>query len=143
MVGGIGRERTPRLAGSFADEFNCYPAPPDEWRERVDLARRAAEEAGRDPDALLISSAGAVLAAATDAEYRTLLGDTAAGSGVTVEQLEAHMQLRNTPRGTYDQVLEQLAGLAGQGMERFYLQRGSGFDRDEAATLIGRLAELG
>jgi alkanesulfonate monooxygenase SsuD/methylene tetrahydromethanopterin reductase-like flavin-dependent oxidoreductase (luciferase family) len=142
VVGGIGPERTPRLAGRYADEFNCYPAPPTEWRARVDRARAAAAEAGRDPDALLISSAGAVMSAPTEAEYHTMLGDAAASSGVTVERLEAHMQQRNTPRGTHDQVLEQLAGLVAQGMQRFYVQRGSGFDPDETATLIGRLADL-
>ncbi|HEY5727800.1 MAG TPA: LLM class flavin-dependent oxidoreductase [Acidimicrobiia bacterium] len=142
VVGGIGPHQTPRLAGAFADEFNCYPAPPGEWRARVDRARVAAKDAGRDPDALLISSAGAVMSAPNEAEYHTMLGDAAASSGVTVEQLEAHMQRRNTPRGTHDQVMEQLAALAAEGMQRFYLQRSPGFDYDETATLIGRLAEL-
>ncbi len=100
-----GREQTPRLAGAYADEFNCYPAPPGEWRARVDLARVAAEDAGRDPDALLISSAGAVMSAANEAEYqRDARRVPPLRSGVTVEQLEAHMQRRNTPRGTHDQV---------------------------------------
>jgi alkanesulfonate monooxygenase SsuD/methylene tetrahydromethanopterin reductase-like flavin-dependent oxidoreductase (luciferase family) len=143
VVGGIGPHQTPRLAGAYADEFNCYPAPPGEWRARVDRARVAAKDAGRDPDALLISSAGAVMSAPNEAEYHTMLGDAAASSGVTVEQLEAHMQRRNTPRGTHDQVMEQLAALAAEGMQRFYLQRSPGFDYDETATLIGRLAELG
>ena len=42
---------------------------------------------------------------------------------MTVDALEAHMQQRNTPRGTYDEVAAQLAGLRGAGMQRFYLQR--------------------
>lgn len=142
LVGGVGDHTTPRLAGAYADEFNAYPAPPEQWVARVERARRAAADAGRDPDALRISSAGAVLAAATEAEYRTLLGDTAATGGISVEQLEAHMEVRNTPRGTYDQVVEQLAALAGLGMSRFYLQRSANFDLDETATLIARLAEL-
>ncbi len=143
VVGGIGPHQTPRLAGAYADEFNCYPAPPGEWRARVDRARVAAKDAGRDPDALLISSAGAVMSAANEADYQAMLGESAASAGVTVEQLEAHMQRRNTPRGTHDQVVEQLAALAAEGMQRFYLQRSPGFDYDETATLIGRLAELG
>jgi alkanesulfonate monooxygenase SsuD/methylene tetrahydromethanopterin reductase-like flavin-dependent oxidoreductase (luciferase family) len=143
VVGGIGPHQTPRLAGAHADEFNCYPAPPGEWRARVDRARVAAKDAGRDPDALLISSAGAVMSATSEADYETLLGESAASADVSVEQLEAHMQRRNTPRGTHDQVVEQLAALAAEGMQRFYLQRSPGFDYDETATLIGRLAELG
>jgi alkanesulfonate monooxygenase SsuD/methylene tetrahydromethanopterin reductase-like flavin-dependent oxidoreductase (luciferase family) len=109
----------------------------------VDRARVAAKDAGRDPDALLISSAGAVMSATSEADYETLLGESAASADVSVEQLEAHMQRRNTPRGTHDQVVEQLAALAAEGMQRFYLQRSPGFDYDETATLIGRLAELG
>ena len=143
VVGGIGPHQTPRLAGAHADEFNCYPAPPAEWRARVDRARVAAEDAGRDPDALLISSAGAVMSASSEADYEAMLGESAASAGVSVEQLEVHMQRRNTPRGTHDQVVEQLAALAAEGMQRFYLQRSPGFDYDETATLIGRLAELG
>lgn len=139
VVGGRGARRTPYLAGRYADEYNGYPAPPHEFAARTAHARRAAGEAGRDPDALLVSSAGAILAAETRSEYESKLAAEAARSGTTVDELEAHMQLRNTPRGTFGEVADQLDALAAVGMRRFYLQRGPGFDRTETEALITRL----
>lgn len=139
IVGGIGRRRTPQLAGTYAHEYNCYPAPPDKFRARVRLAREAASAAGRDPDELLISSSGNVIAAETETGYRTALAQVANDGGITVAELESHMNQRNTPRGTYEQVRLQLADLAAAGMRRFYLQRGPDLDQDADAALIRAL----
>jgi alkanesulfonate monooxygenase SsuD/methylene tetrahydromethanopterin reductase-like flavin-dependent oxidoreductase (luciferase family) len=136
IVGGTGSIKTPRLAGVYADEYNCYPAPVEEFRIRINRARDAAIAAGRDPDALLISSAGAVMAAATELAYRDLLRQSAVDAGMEVGELEAHMDQRNTPRGTFEQVAEQLDKLAGAGLQRFYLQRPPDFDHSAAAALI-------
>jgi alkanesulfonate monooxygenase SsuD/methylene tetrahydromethanopterin reductase-like flavin-dependent oxidoreductase (luciferase family) len=139
VVGGRGARRTPHLAGTYADEYNCYPAAPEEFAARVAIARQAAADAGRDPDALLVSSAGAILAAETRTAYEARLAAEAAESGTSVDELEAHMRLRNTPCGTFDEVANQLDALAAAGMRRFYLQRSSGFDRAEAEALVARL----
>jgi alkanesulfonate monooxygenase SsuD/methylene tetrahydromethanopterin reductase-like flavin-dependent oxidoreductase (luciferase family) len=140
IVGGVGRVRTPTAAGTYADEYNCYPAPVDEFAARVRTAREAAATAGRDPDALLISSAGAVMTAPTRSEYDELLAESAAAAGITPEEIEAHMDVRNTPRGTHDQVATQLAELADVGMARFYLQRPADFDTEATAKLIAVLS---
>jgi alkanesulfonate monooxygenase SsuD/methylene tetrahydromethanopterin reductase-like flavin-dependent oxidoreductase (luciferase family) len=122
VVGGRGPVKTPTLAGRYADEYNMYPDAPEGMRDRIDLARREAAAAGRDPDALLISSAGSVLVGADEADYRERLGQLAAEDGVAVDDLEARFAARNTPRGTSEQVREQLAGMAGLGVTRFYVQ---------------------
>ncbi len=139
IVGGIGAKKTPTLAGRYASEFNCYPAPIDEFRARIRLARAAAAEAGRDPDALLISSSGNVIAAATEAAYHDAILRIADESGTTVEELEAHMNRRNTPRGTYEQVRKQLDEMATAGVKRFYLQRGPDIDHEADAALVQAL----
>ncbi len=139
VVGGVGPHKTPRLAGRFADEFNCYPAPLHEFGNRVARAHEGARRAGRDPDALLISSSGAVLVASTRTEFDELLERRAEEAGMSVEDLRAHMSMRNTPHGTYDEVASQLADLAGAGMRRFYLQRSGDFDRDADLALIREL----
>lgn len=136
IVGGTGSVKTPRLAGALADEYNCYPAPVEEFAARVERARAAAVAAGRDPDALLISSAGAVLASPTRAGYDDLLKEAASRAGMPVDAFEAHMEQRNTPRGTYDEVAAQFSELRRGGMQRFYLQRPAAFDYDAAAALI-------
>lgn len=139
VVGGVGNVKTPRLAGLYADEYNVYPGPEEVVAARVARAREAAVEAGRDPDVLLLSSAGAVLAAPTAGEYREKFAEAAASVGVEPEQLEAHYEFRATPRGSYEQVADSLAMLAGLGVTRFYLQRGASFDREEDEALLGYL----
>jgi alkanesulfonate monooxygenase SsuD/methylene tetrahydromethanopterin reductase-like flavin-dependent oxidoreductase (luciferase family) len=131
VIGGVGAKRTPDLAGRYCDELNAYPAPMEEYTEKVARARAAASEAGRDPDALLISSSGVITSADTEEEYRTALERRAARSQATVEELEESMRVRNAPRGTWDQVREVLAGMEQGGMRRFYIQVA---DDDHAAV---------
>lgn len=120
LVGGTGRYRTPRLAGTYADEFNIYPGP--DMAERIQRFRRAAVAAGRDPDAIRLSSSGQVVAAATQKEFEELMNADAAETGLSREELEAHYEKRQTPRGTYDQVNDQLEGFHKLGITRFYFQ---------------------
>ncbi|NNL98073.1 MAG: LLM class flavin-dependent oxidoreductase [Acidimicrobiia bacterium] len=140
VVGGMGARRTPELAGRYADEYNVYPAPPAEMAERIARARAAADEAGRDPDRLLISSSGAVLVGHDEADYQDRLATLAASVGATVEELEEHFAPRNTPRGSADEVKEQLAEMEAIGVERFYVQALYGPEIppiEETLTLLG------
>jgi alkanesulfonate monooxygenase SsuD/methylene tetrahydromethanopterin reductase-like flavin-dependent oxidoreductase (luciferase family) len=120
LVGGTGQYKTPRLAGMFADEFNIYPGA--DMEGRIQRFREAAVASGRDPDEILLSSSGQVIAAATETEFEDLMNADAAESKITREELEAHFDKRQTPRGTYEQVNEQLAGLEQLGVSRFYFQ---------------------
>ena len=136
IVGGVGNLKTPRLAGRFADEYNVYPGTENDVRDRIARFRASALEAGRDPDAILLSSSGAVVTAPTEPEYRDKFNDVAADAGVEPAELEAHYAFRSTPRGSHEQVAEQLAMLSGLGVERFHLQRGATFDHDEEESLL-------
>lgn len=140
VVGGMGARRTPELAGRYADEYNVYPARSEEMAERIHRARTAAFKAGRNPDRLLISSSGAVLVGHDEADYRARLAALADGVGATVDELEDHFAPRNTPRGTAEQVREQLASMESVGVERFYVQALYGPDIpaiEETLALIG------
>jgi len=141
VIGGIGTRRTPDLAGRYCDELNAYPAPPEEFAAKVDRARAAASRAGRDPAGLLISSSGVLTAADTEEEYRKVLADRAESFQVSVEDLEESMRLRNSPRGTWDQVREVLEGMERAGMTRFYIQVPSVLDEDREALEVA-LARL-
>jgi alkanesulfonate monooxygenase SsuD/methylene tetrahydromethanopterin reductase-like flavin-dependent oxidoreductase (luciferase family) len=129
VVGGTGTQRTPALAGKYADELNAYPALPEVFATKVQRARAAAVAAGRDPERLTISSAGFFIAADTEAAYRDKLAELAAASGGTVADLEESMRRRNSPHGTWDQVRSALSGLEAAGMDRFFIQA---FGRDPA-----------
>lgn len=120
LVGGTGKYKTPRLAGEFADEFNVYPGP--DMAERIQRFREAATNAGRHPDSIRLSSSGQVVAAATEAEFQDRMDADADAAGLSREELEVHYEKRQTPRGTYEQVNEQLAGFEALGVSRFYFQ---------------------
>ena len=132
LVGGIGATRTPRLAGTYADEFNVYPGP--DLEIRIDRARAATVAAGRDPDALTLSSAGQVVGAATGAELDRRLDARAEHDNMTREELAEAFAKRDTPIGTYEQLREKFAFLEGLGISRFYLQ--GGYDPDHTPELV-------
>lgn len=120
LVGGTGTMRTPRLAGTFADEYNAYPAPFEVYDEKVARARRAAEAAGRAPPE--ISCSGVPLAAPTVAGVHERLEAAAQAAGRSPGELEDRLRMRNAPYGTWDQVRATLAGYEERGVRRFYLQ---------------------
>ncbi|MDJ0497554.1 MAG: LLM class flavin-dependent oxidoreductase [Acidimicrobiia bacterium] len=122
VVGGTGAVKTPRLAGTYADELNAYPAAPEDYAVKVGRARAAASMAGRDPAALLISSSGQMVAADTEQDYRDKIAEIAAGMEVDPERYEQEAAKRNAPRGTWEQVRTILAGMEEVGLSRFYFQ---------------------
>jgi alkanesulfonate monooxygenase SsuD/methylene tetrahydromethanopterin reductase-like flavin-dependent oxidoreductase (luciferase family) len=135
IVGGTGANRTPSLAGRFANEFNVYPGP--DIRDRIERFRAAASATGRDPDAIRLSSSGQVHATATEREFDDLMNQRAAEMGTSRQEVDAFFERRQTPRGTYEQVREQLDDLEAAGVERFYLQ--GLFGRDVTSALLDGL----
>jgi F420-dependent oxidoreductase-like protein len=71
IVGGAGANRTPRIAATYADEFNMPP-----WRSLEDTERQfarvreACERAGRDPATLVLSSVQGLYLSSTDSDQR-------------------------------------------------------------------------
>lgn len=135
IVGGTGAHKTPYLAGTYADEFNIYPGP--DLETRIERARAAAVAAGRDPDALLLSSAGLVLAAATGEELEKALDARAVEAGMSRKELDEYHAHRNTPVGTYDEIRSQFAKMEEAGINRFYFQGGL---NEETEGLIDALS---
>jgi alkanesulfonate monooxygenase SsuD/methylene tetrahydromethanopterin reductase-like flavin-dependent oxidoreductase (luciferase family) len=120
LVGGTGKHKTPRLAGTYADEFNIYPG--DDMAQRLERFRAAAQAADRDPDEIRLSSSGQVVAGETEADFEDLMNQAADDASMTRDELDAHYEKRQTPRGTYDQVNAQLEDFAELGISRFYFQ---------------------
>lgn len=132
LVGGVGKRKTPRLAGTYADEFNVYLGP--DLEGRIALAREAAVAAGRDPEAVLMSSAGQILTARDVADLDERIDEMASRRGLTREQIHKMADRGNALIGTYDQLAERFAAIAGAGVERFYLQ--GSFDAANTAGLL-------
>ncbi len=134
VVGGKGAVKTPRLAGTYADELNAYPAVSDEYRAKIERARNAP----RSPQPV-------TLRVPADFELRP---DNRRRHGGRVPRaywrrsqpstappqirLEEEAAKRNAPRGTWQQVRDILAGMEELGMSRFYFQ--GTFDPDAHRT---------
>ncbi|NUW42805.1 LLM class F420-dependent oxidoreductase [Nonomuraea rhodomycinica] len=110
IIGGLGAKRTPRLAATYADEYNVPFHSPEETGAAFDRVRRAAEETGR---ALVLSAAQTVCVGRDQAE----LERRAAAIGTGLADLR-----RNGLAGTPAEVVDKLGRLGELGAERVYLQ---------------------
>ncbi len=122
LVGGGGKRRTPVLAGRYANEYNIYACPPDEYTSRKNLAGQTASESGRDPEAILYSCACPVVAAKGEADYRRILERLAEQTHSTPARIEEAYTKRFYPHGSGSRAAEMAAALAEAGCQRLYAQ---------------------
>ena len=113
IVGGGGATRTPRLAATYADEFNLPFSSPAHTGAQYARVRAACEDRGRDPATLRLSAAQVVCCGADEAEVRR----RAANIGRQPDELRA-----NGATGTPDEVVARLQAFAEIGAETVYLQ---------------------
>ncbi|MGH9078960.1 MAG: LLM class flavin-dependent oxidoreductase, partial [Acidimicrobiales bacterium] len=128
IVGGAGPRRTPRLAATFAHEFNmpfCPVADTDRQYERV---RVACASVGRDPASVVFSAAQTVCCGRNQTE----IAARAESIGRGVDELR-----EDGLCGTPDEVVSKLATFAEVGAGRVYLQLLDLQDHDHL-TLLGQ-----
>jgi F420-dependent oxidoreductase-like protein len=113
IVGGKGRTITPRLAATFADEFNVAFAPYEVCRRQYELVDGACEAIDRDPQSILRSAALVVCCGRDEAE----VARRASNIGRDVAEL-SEVGLAGTPA----QVVERIRHFAELGISRLYLQ---------------------
>ena len=113
IVGGGGHRRTPRLAATYAAEFNLAFRSLVDTGDQFERVRAACEATGRDPGSLVYSAAQVVCCGRDDAE----VGRRAAAIGHEVAELREHGLC-----GTPEEVLAKLATYGAAGAECMYLQ---------------------
>ena len=113
IVGGGGAKRTPRLAATYADEFNLPFSSLADTEAQYGRVRAACEDRGRDPATLRLSAAQVVCCGVDEAEVER----RAANIGREPDELRA-----NGAAGTPDEVVARLQAFAGIGAETIYLQ---------------------
>ncbi len=113
IVGGGGARRTPRLAATYADEFNLPFSSPADTEAQYGRVRAACEDRGRVPGTLRLSAAQVVCCGADEAEVER----RAANIGRRLDELRA-----NGAAGTPDEVVARLQAFAGIGTQTIYLQ---------------------
>lgn len=113
VMGGWGAKRTPRLAVTYAAEYNLPFSPVHNVADQFAIVRAACESAGRDPATLLLSCATVTCVGEDDAAFHR----RAKAIGQDPEQLRTH-QLG----GTSSEVADRAAAFAAAGAQRLYLQ---------------------
>jgi F420-dependent oxidoreductase-like protein len=110
LIGGFGAKRTPRLAATYADEYNVPFHTLDDTRAAFGRVREASAETGRS---LVCSAAQVVCVGRDEAE----LSRRAAAIGREVDELRA-----NGLAGSPDEVAEKVGAFVEAGATRIYLQ---------------------
>jgi F420-dependent oxidoreductase-like protein len=113
IVGGGGPKRTPRLAATFATEFNYGFCPPAEAAPVYERAREACFAVDRDPTTLALSWAGPVVVGRDDAEVARRCAAIGKDAATLAEEGLA---------GSPAQLIDLLARLGELGVGRAYLQ---------------------
>jgi len=126
IIGGWGPTRTPRLAATYAAEFNLPFASAEDTAAQYEVVRGACRAAGRDPATLTLSAAQVVCCGRDDAE----IARRAASIGREVDELRA-----NGLCGRPEEVVDKLGRFAGIGASRAYLQILDLADLDHVALL--------
>ena len=122
VVGGGGAHRTPRLAGTYADEYNHFVTTPEMLAPKVERVRSAATSAGRDADAIRVSLMGPILVGEDRADYEDKLGQSAAARDRTAEEHAAVLTNAGVPHGTADDVRAAFDRLGDAGVDLYYVQ---------------------
>lgn len=131
IVGGLGPKRTPALAARFAAELNLSFPAFDEVGEKLGNARRACEEAGRDPGTLTLSAALVLCVGRDDAE----VDRRARAIGRDPQEIRGQ-----GIAGSVAQAVDRLGELADQGITRVYLQVLDLGDLDHLELVAGQVA---
>jgi F420-dependent oxidoreductase-like protein len=113
ILGGWGTKRTPRLAATYAQEFNVPFAPVDAFAPACDHVRRACERVGRDPSSMRYSVATIVCVGDDEATYRR----RAEAIGHDPDALR-----QTASAGVVGEVIERLRAFGAAGAEAAYLQ---------------------
>ena len=122
LVGGTGPEKTPTLAGRFADEYNHSAIAPDQLAVKIAVMRQAAAEAGRNPDEVTVSVMGPAMLASSEARLSELMAKAAAFRNISVAELEDRWNTARVPLGSHARAAEALEAFAAVGVDKYYFQ---------------------
>jgi alkanesulfonate monooxygenase SsuD/methylene tetrahydromethanopterin reductase-like flavin-dependent oxidoreductase (luciferase family) len=139
VVGGSGPTRTPTLAGTYADEYNHFLASPEVLAPKIDILRKSALTAGRDPETVEVTVMGPVMTGSDEADFRERLSRAAAEREVEPDALLERWTDAGVPVGPPDRVKATLAALARVGVNRYYVQW---IDLDDRQGLVDTVSIL-
>ncbi len=133
VMGGFGPKRTPRLAATYADEFNVPFFPAAAFAAACDNVIAACVARDRDPATMTFSVAQVICCGTDEAE----IARRAATIGREVEELR-----ENGIAGTPEECAERLREFSAVGAQRAYLQVLDDTDHDHLNLIAEELAPL-
>ena len=113
IIGGGGPKRTPRMAATYAAEFNLGFTRPDDSTRQLDVVREACRAQDRDPDTMTMSVAQVVCCGTSEVD----IARRAAAIGREADEMRT-----NGLCGSPDEVVDKLGQFAAIGTGRAYLQ---------------------
>lgn len=122
IIGGMGKQRTPSIAGRFADEYNMFACNAADLAARLQVMESSATEVSRDPSEVKVSITSSAIIGENEAEYREALGAAASARDKEPAELEAILNERRMLHGTYEQAAAIIADYGRQGVGRIYIQ---------------------
>jgi alkanesulfonate monooxygenase SsuD/methylene tetrahydromethanopterin reductase-like flavin-dependent oxidoreductase (luciferase family) len=122
IIGGMGKQRTPSIAGRFADEYNIFACSAEDLAARLQVMESSAAEMNRDPGDIKISITSSAIIGEDEAEYKEALGAAAFARDKEPAELEAILAERRMLHGTYEQAGAIIEKYARQGVGRIYIQ---------------------
>ncbi|MDT7546117.1 MAG: hypothetical protein QOE99_2227 [Actinomycetota bacterium] len=128
IMGGYGATRTPRLAATYADEFNVPMGPLEVTAQQFVRVREATQVTGRS---VLLSAAQTVCVGRDEAEVRR----RADAIGQPAEQARA-----NGLGGTVGEVVDKIGRFVEAGASRIYLQLLDLHDLDHLELIAAEVA---
>lgn len=114
IVGGLGANRTPRLAAKYAAEFNVPFAPIEVAERQYQRVARAVAAAGRPDDSMVYSSAFVLCAGRNNRE----LTRRAAAIGRDLDEMRSNSALVGSPA----EIVDKLGAWRQVGVQRVYTQ---------------------
>ena len=144
VVGGGGPTKTPRLAGTYADEYNMFVTDAATLAARRSTMAAAAEAAGRDPEDVLISLAGPAMVFEDESDHRAEIARRAERREMEVDDYVAMLDERNVPHGTPDAARAAIDRMANLGVGRYYIQEYADLadvDLERMETTFGALRD--
>ncbi len=133
VIGGGGPKRTPRLAATYAAEFNVPFQSMENTAAQFGRVREACAVRGRDPKTLVLSGAQIIVCGRNDAE----IAARAKAVGREMDELK-----QNGLCGTPDEIADKLRAWAGIGMQSCYLQILDLTDHDHLALIATEVRPL-
>jgi alkanesulfonate monooxygenase SsuD/methylene tetrahydromethanopterin reductase-like flavin-dependent oxidoreductase (luciferase family) len=117
VVGGSGMKRTPRLAGTYADEHNFFICPPDVAAEKIANMRAAAGDR-----AVEVTVMAPPVVGSDDAAFSARVEENAAAASESASDYLARVTERGWLIGAPGQVQDKIAELEEAGVDRVYIQ---------------------